>query len=189
MPSPTPAEVLQASLLQHFRYHGDVYVGAQVPVVIDEDVTLTPLLVVAIGTIPDERERWSIPDEGTPELVIIDVAQAGDKPHYEKVGVRELFIVDMTKQSVKGYWLSPGGLVDTTPEESGRVGSDELRLELGFKVVDDVPTLRFFQRNGTLLETPEETETARRNRINKLIATHTDELEEQIADHEATIKR
>ena len=74
-----PAEIAQASLQQHYAYHGDVYIGAGVPMVIDEHVTTTPYLIVAIGTLPDAREQWSVPEEGTPEVVIIEAKDSADK--------------------------------------------------------------------------------------------------------------
>lgn len=184
-----PAAIAQASLEDHYLYHGDVYVAANLPVLLDADTTRVPYLLVAIGTLPDAREQWNIPDEGTPEIVVIEASAVADKPLWEKVGVRELFVIDQEAKTVSGFWLSPRGLVAMSPEEgSGRVASAELHLELAFTVVDGQPMLRFFKKNGVVIQTAAEIESARRKRIAKLIDTHTDELEEEIADHEATLK-
>lgn len=179
------SQVLREALKQAFRNHGDTFVGAEIPLVVNAETTVTPLLLVALGTTEDERDSWVVDDEGAPDVLVVEAGSDADaKAAYESIGVRELFIIDPKAATTKGYWLTPRGFADITPQDNGRVSSEELRFELGWHHPPaGTPILRFYTRKGEILETPSETEAVRRARIARLIETHDEEIDEFDKEH------
>lgn len=176
------AKVLRDALHQYVHRQGDVFVASDLPIdASDGGPLMVPRHVVALGTRPHPRERWVVADEGTPEIVILERGSAGDLKRYEKLGVSELFIYDREGRVIDGYWLGPGGFVKITPMDDGRIASEELRLVLGFvEVPGQGAVLRWFKRDGTMLETPDETEANRRAKIAALIAAREREIDEEL---------
>jgi len=176
------AKVLHDSLHQFVHRQGDVYVATDLPIDAgDGGPPMVPRHVVALGTNPRPRERWLVASEGTPEIVILEKGAAKDIARYEKLGVAEVFVFDRADCTIEGYWLGPGGYTRISPEDDGRVASEELRLALGFVVTPGQPAvMRWFKRDGTMLETPEETEANRRRKIASLIAQRDKEIEEEL---------
>lgn len=175
------SRILREALGQYFRNHGDVFIGADFPLVLDAETTVSPLLLVAMNTSDHARERWVVADEGMPEIFVVTAGSpaAAAKARFEELGAREFFVYDPAAGKVTGSWLGPRGFADITPGDNGRVGSDELRLELGVhQPQGGSPLLRFFKRSGEILETPAETEAIRRARIARLIETHESEIDE-----------
>lgn len=176
------AKVLHDALHQYVHRQGDVFVASDLPIdLADGGPPLVARHVVALGTRPHERERWLVADEGAPDIVVLEKGAAADRERYAKIGVRELFDFDPKARTIKGYWLGPGGFAEITPSDDGRVACEELRLVLGFVDVPDAGAfLRWFKRDGTIIETPEETELYRRERIAGLIAAREREIAEEL---------
>ncbi|MCC6624604.1 MAG: hypothetical protein IT385_25370 [Deltaproteobacteria bacterium] len=176
------AKVLHDALHQYVHRQGDVFVATDLPIEPgDGGPPMVARHVVALGTRPHPRERWVVADEGAPEIVILERGAAGDLKRYEKLGVSELFIYDRGARVIDGYWLGPGGFAKITALDDGRMASEELRLVLGFvEVPDQGAVLRWFKRDGTMLETPDETEAHRRAKIARLIEAREREIEEEL---------
>ena len=176
------ATVLHDALHQFVHRQGDVFVGADLTIdLADGGPPLVARHVVALGTRPHERTRWNVADEGVPEVIVLENGTAEERARYEKLGVSELFSFDAKARTIEGYWLGPAGFNKITPLDDGRVACDELRLVLGFVDVPEVgPRLRWFMRDGTMLETPDETEANRRARIAGLIAAREREVNEEL---------
>jgi len=175
------AKVLHDSLNQFVHRQGDVFVGSNVTVdLADGGPPLVAKHLVALGTATHERATWLVADEGPPEIVLLEDATTVELERWAKIGVSEVFIFDPKARAIIGYWLTPAGFARITPEDDGRVASEELRLVLAFVDTAAGPILRWFKRDGTMLETPTETEAVRRARIAKMIEQRDREVDQEL---------
>lgn len=132
---------------------------------------LGPDFFVVLGARPGRRKSWVVWQEGLTPDVVVELLSArterrdrGDKMqiYARTLHVSNYYLYDPFDARLEGYTLEHGRYTPLQPNASGRLPCPELGLELGPHLQydtmegEEVPYLRWFLPDGTLLPSPRE---------------------------------
>ena len=166
---------------EHFRGRDDYYVGGNSFIYFSPEQVKTHdfrgpdfFYVRGVSRFPI-RDTWTLWDEnGQPPTVVVELASPSTRNadfgikfriYRDRLRVPEYFVYDPETFELSGWRLQNSKYVPIDEDERGRLPSNELDLTLGTwegEVVKDVGTwLRFFDREGHVVPTPEEAQEKR----------------------------
>lgn len=149
-------------LTRYFRKQGrGAYISCELPVYYPNEAMFAPDVMVVLDVDPaPKRNGWVVSREGKGLDVAIEIHVLGHRlkdvvknvARYARLGIREYFVYEVRRSSLRGYRLTPGAReYQPVLMQGGLLGSEVLGLELGL----DHDRLRFFSALAPLPEADE----------------------------------
>ncbi|MFT3765334.1 MAG: Uma2 family endonuclease [Minicystis sp.] len=143
------------------RDHRKIYISGNLSIYYPNERVFAPDVIAVIDVEPHERQRWVVRDEGKGIDFALEVLVSGDRAkdlkanveRYARLGIREYFVFDRGKLSLRGYRIDPARPRTYQPivPQGGRFASLVLDLDL----MIEGTTLRFYQTTAPLLDAEE----------------------------------
>lgn len=187
------AKVKARSTLDDFfkRIGRKIYVSSELAVFYPGEARFSPDVLAVLDVEPHDRDKWVVADEGKGLDLVIEIHYAGDATkdfetnveRYARLGIREYFIFDRRRLSLRGYRLPPADeeragkrrVYRPIMPQGGVYPSHVLGLELGL----DGSKLRFLYGMAPVPEA-EELVTTLQSMVDTLL-TRSEEAERRAA--------